>query len=194
MPFDVTILVKKIQGIKEAFENGNFADALVGAMKTGQGIMSKRIFNQLEDTQGRDFGKYIGKKSKARLLKSKNKTQNKRNKAVAGQELTSYQRKRALSGRQIANKDLQLTNSLRKSIELQHSIVKESNGIVSLEFTTDKAAAIARGQENQITNIRNGRPGTTKGDGVRIFRFTQEEKEKTTEQGSFLIKQILKPL
>lgn len=190
MAFDVTILIKKIQGIKEAFENGKFADALVGAMNTGNGIMKQRIFNELKDTQGHDFGKYIGKKRKVRLQVSKNKTQNKRNKAAAGQELTAYQRKRALAGRQTANKDLQFTNGLRRSIEVQ----LENEKIVALNFSTDLMAQIARGQENQITNIRNGRPGTTKGDGVRIFRFTQEEKEKTTEQGSLLIKQILKPL
>ncbi len=189
MAFDVTILIKKVQAIKEAFENGSFADALVGAMKAGNGFMQTRIFNELKDTEGNSFGKYIGKTRKARLIVSKNRLQNNRNKAIAGKDLTPYQRKRALKGRQVLNKDLQLTNSLRRSI----GEVIENERVVVLQFSTDEMAKIARGQENQITNIRNGQPATTKGNGVPIFKFTESEKERTVEQGSELIKQILKP-
>jgi len=191
MSFDITILSKKIQAIKEAFENGNFADALVGALNTGNGLMQQRIFTQNKDTQGQSFGTYVGKKSKVgKLPKTSNRTQAKRNKAVEGQELTYYQRKRALRGRQTAKKDLELEGSLRRSIET----VIENDKAAIINFSNDESAAIAHGQEQQITNIRNGRPGTTKGTGAtKIFNLDTKEREEVTEQGIILINEILKP-
>src|SRR5688572_20794831 len=102
MSFDTTILSKKIAGLKEAFENGRFGDALVGALNTGSGLMQQRVFTQTVDVEGQPFGQYIGKKRKVRFVASTNKTQNKRNKAIEGLDLTSYQRKRAAKGRQIS--------------------------------------------------------------------------------------------
>lgn len=187
--FDTTILAKKIQGLKEAFENGRFGDALVGALNTGNGMMQQRIFTQNKDIEGNDFGVYIGKKRKVRLEVSKNRTQNKRNKAIAGQELTSYQRKRAKAGRQISKKDLEFSGGTRRAIETKI----ENDKAAVIEFNNDQAAKIAKGQETQITNIRNGRKGTTKGTGVKIFTLNKVEKETVVEQGAELIKQILKP-
>lgn len=189
MPFDLAILSKKIEGLKEAFNNGKFGDALVGALNTGNGLMQQRVFTQNVDVDGQGFGVYIGKKRKVRLQVSKNRTQNKRNKAIAGLELTSYQRKRAQKGRQIAKKDLELEGSLRRAIE---TVIENEKSAV-LTFNNDTAAKIARGQENQITNIRNTGKGTTKGKGVKIFGLNTSEKEQVIEQGSELIKQILKP-
>jgi hypothetical protein len=190
MAFDVTILSKKIEGLKEAYENGRFSDALVGSLNTGSGLMQQRIFNQNTDIEGQSFGNYIGKKRKVPLVVSSNKTQNKRNKAIAGLELTSYQRKRASKGRQISRKDLEFTGGVRRAIETQ--IADEKAAV--LQFNNDLAAKIARGQEQQITNIRNGQKGTTKGaNAVKIFSLNQSEKETVIEQGAELIKQILKP-
>lgn len=190
MPFDLTILSKQIEGIKQAFENGKFADALVGALTEGKGVMSTRIFDENTDIENNSFGQYVGKKRKARLIVSENRTQNKRNKAVAGQDLTAYQRKRALKGRQILKKDLSFTFGLRRSIE----VVIENEKTVVLQFNNDQAAKIAHGQEQQIFNIRSGGKGTTKGGGApKIFTFNQPEKEKVVDQGSELINQILKP-
>jgi hypothetical protein len=62
-----------------------------------------------------------------------------------------------------------------------------------LQFNNIDAALIAKGQEAQITNIRNGRPGTTKGTGIKIFGLNVKEKQEVDEQGLLLIKQILKP-
>jgi hypothetical protein len=56
-----------------------------------------------------------------------------------------------------------------------------------------EAAKIAKGQEAQISNIRGGGKGTTKGKGVKIFSLNDSEKETVVEQGAELIKQILKP-
>lgn len=187
--FDTTILKKKIDGLKEAYETGVFGDALVGALNTGNGMMQQRIFTQNKDVEGNDFGVYIGKKRKVRLQASTNRTQNKRNKSIAGLELTSYQRKRAKAGRQIAKKDLEFSGGTRRAIEIRI----ENDKAAVLEFNNDEAAKIAKGQEAQISNIRKGGKGTTKGTGVKIFTLDQAEKETVNEQGAELIKQILKP-
>ena len=197
MSFDVTILSKKVQGIKEAFENGKFADALVGALNTGNGLMQQRVFTENKDIQGQSFGQYVGKKSKQSdrsqvrsLFSTKSKTDKKRIKASAGIELTYYQRKRANKGRQVIKKDLEFSGGLRRAIETQI----ENEKSVVLEFNNLDAAKIAKGQENQISNIRSGKKGTTKGSGTRIFTLDENEREQVTEQGAELIKQILKPL
>lgn len=187
--FDLNILKTKVDGLKEAYASGNFGDALVGALNTGNGLMQQRIFNQNKDVEGNDFGVYIGKKRKARLVTSSNKTQNKRNKAVFGKELTSYQIKRAKKGRQVAKKDLEFTGGLRRAIETQI----ENEKAAVLNFNNDDAAQIAKGQEAQITNIRNGGKGSVKGNGVKIFTLNNSEKETVNEQGKELITQILKP-
>lgn len=189
MPFDLTILTSKIEGVKEAFNNGNFADALIGALNTGNGLLQQRVFQNNQDVEGNGFGQYIGKKRKVRLVVSKNKTQNKRNKAIAGLSLTSYQRKRAQAGRQVLKKDLEFTGGLRRAIETQ---VENENAAV-LEFNNVDAALIAKGQEQQIFNIRKGASGTIKGSGAtKIFRLNKSEKDQVVGQGLELIKQILK--
>lgn len=188
MAFDINILEQKIEKIKEAYSNGNFADALIGALNTGNGLLQQRVFTQNEDVQGNSFGKYVGKKTKTKFNPSNNALQNKRNKAIAGLELTSYQRKRAAAGRQVAKKDLEFTGGLRRAIETQ---VENENAAV-LEFNNIEAAKIAHGQEVQITNIRNGIKGTTKGIGIKIFRLNTTEREQVVEQGKTLIGQILK--
>lgn len=190
MSFDITILKAKIDAIKKAYESGRFGDALVGALNTGSGLMQQRVFQNNTDVKGQSFGEYIGKKRKVRLVVSENRTQNKRNKAIAGLDLTSYQRKRAAKGRQILKKDLEFTGGVRRAIETQI----ENEKSVVLQFNNDQAARIARGQEQQIHNIRAGGKGTTKGSGAtRIFTFDEKEREQVTEQGAELIKQILKP-
>ena len=67
MAFDPNILPEKIQRLKEKFEGGQFADALIGAVNTGNGLMQQRIFTANEDVAGESFGQYIGKKSKTKL-------------------------------------------------------------------------------------------------------------------------------
>lgn len=188
MSFDLTILSKKIDKLKETYENGRFSDALLSAVNTGNGLMQQRIFAQNEDVDGQSFGEYIGKKRKVRRVFSANRTADKRNKNIAGELLTPYQRKRASKGRQISHKDLEFTGGLRRAIETQ--IADEKSAV--LEFNNEEAAKISRGQENQITNIRSGGKGSTSGSGVRIFRLNKSEKEKVIEQGVELIKQILK--
>lgn len=184
MSFDTTILTKKIEGLKEAFENGKFSDALVGALNTGNGLLQQRVFTQNEDIEGQSFGQYIGKKRKAQLV-SKGKK-----KSISEVYLTAYQRKRQKAGRQISRKDLEFHGGLRRAIET----VVENENAAALEFNNDLAAQIAHGQEQQISNIRNGLPGTTKGIGAtKIFKLSTTEKETVVEQGLELIKQVIKP-
>jgi hypothetical protein len=189
MPFDLNILKQKIDGLKEAYENGNFADALVGALNTGNGLMQQRVFAQTEDVDGNTFGQYVGVKRKVKTKPTTNRTQAKRNKAIEGKFLTSYQRKRAAKGRQILKKDLEFTGGVRRAIEVQ----QEGDKGAVIQFNNSDAAKIAKGQEAQITNIRSGGKGTTKGQGVKIFTLNKVEKETVIEQGAELIKQILKP-
>lgn len=189
MSFDLTILTQRIEGLKTTFENGHFGDALVGALNTGSGIMQQRIFEANEDVNGNSFGQYVGKKTKTKLVTSKNRTQNKRNKSIADIYLTDYQRKRARAGRQVSHKDLEFTGGLRRAIETQ----VENENVAVIQFNNDDAAMIAKGQEAQITNIRNGQRGSTKGEGVRIFTLSEAEKKDVTGQGLELIKQILLP-
>lgn len=188
MAFDTTILEEKIEKLKDAYNNGQFADALVGALNTGNGLMQQRIFTENQDVQGNDFGKYIGKTSKARLIPSANALQNKRNQALAGLQITSYQRKRAKAGRQIDKKDLEFSGGLRRSIET----VVENERAAVLEFNNSDAALIAKGQEAQIANIRLGQKATTKGIGIKIFRLNEAEKKEVNVQGRELINQVMK--
>lgn len=189
MSFDLNILKKKVEGLKEAYDNGKFGDALIGALNTGNGLLQQRVFSETKDVEGNSFGSYIGKKRKVKTKPTKNRTQAKRNKAIEGKFLTSYQRKRAAKGRQIARKDLEFSGGLRRAIETQ----VENDKAAVIQFNNLEAAKIARGQEAQISNIRSGGKGTTKGKGVKIFSLNNSEKETVVEQGAELIKQILKP-
>jgi hypothetical protein len=195
MPFDINILTDKVEKLKTNFENGHFGDVLLGALNTGNGLMQDRIFAGNKDVEGNDFGEYVGKKKtlsdRAQLTalfntKGKKAKEKIRNEAIL--ELTSYQRKRLSKGRQIGKKDLEFTGELRRSIETQ---ADERSAV--LEFSNDQSALIARGQENQITNIRNGRTGSTKGDGIKIFNLSEDERTEVIDQGQELLNQILKP-
>lgn len=195
--FDLNILSKKIEGLKEAFQNGRFGDALVGALNTGNGLLQQRVFQNNQDVMGNSFGFYVGVKSKQsdraqlkQLFGTKSKTDKKRIKSAAAQSLTSYQRKRAAKGRQTAKKDLEFYGGLRRAIETQ----VEGEKAAVLQFNNTQAAKVAKGQEQQIHNLRSGGKGTTKGTGApRIFTLDEKEKEQVVEQGAELIKQILKP-
>lgn len=198
MSFDTTILTAKIEAIKKAFENGGFADAFVAALNTGNGLLQQRVFSVNVDTQGNSFGKYVGtpgsRKSQEReifkaLFGTDSATDKKRIKENAGQDLTSYQRKRVNKGRQIAKKDLELTGGLRRAIETQ----VENQKAAVLQFNNTQAALIARGQEAQIFNLRAGGKGTTQGGGIKIFGLDSSERQQVNEQATLLLKQILRP-
>lgn len=187
--FDLTILTSKVEGLRAAFDSGRFADALVGSLNTGNGLLQQRVFVRNQDVAGNSFGVYVGKKTIPRTLATTtSRTDRKRIKANAGIPLTRWQRIRANKGRQVAKKDLEFTGGLRRAIEV--NIENERSAV--LAFNTSEAAAIAHGQEQQITNIRNGGKGTTKGAGaIKIFNLDDKEREEVVNQGAELIKQIL---
>lgn len=184
-----------IDGIYKSLIEEGFGDIILAALNTGNGLMQQRIFRDNLDTKNNNFGSYIGEKKnltdyqKQRLLSStKSKTDLVRIKKNLNLSLTQYERKRVNKGRQIAKKDLEFTGDLRKSIEIQ--VKSENEGVI--EFRTEQAALIARGQENQITNIRNGIKGTTKGDGIKIFTLNESERLQVTEQVKLLIDEMFK--
>lgn len=193
MPTD---LKTYLQGLREIVQSGQFADALVSAINTGNGLLQQRVFTRGEDINGNSFGSYIGRKvplgigSQERiLLSAKSRVQKNRAKKSI-ETLTPYERKRVLAGRQVAYKDLEFSGELRRSIQVFIENEKE----VVLAFNNDESALIAAGQEQQITNIRNGRPGTTQGVGAtKIFAFSDDEQDEVVEQAVTLItEQILK--
>jgi hypothetical protein len=195
LSFDTTILTKYVKDLSRLVEGGGFADALVGAMNTGNGLMQQRIFTRNEDVEGQSFGVYIGRKaalgqfSQSRLLTLAKSATDRRRVRRAAVPLTPYQRKRVLRGRQVLRKDLELEGDLRRSIQ----VFVENDRTVVLAFNDDHQALIASGQEQQIHNIRQGRKGTTRGTGApKIFALNENEIDETKEQGVELVLQLLK--
>jgi hypothetical protein len=85
-----------------------------------------------------------------------------------------YIRKRQKNGRQVGKKDLEFEGSIRRAIE----VVTVSNTKAEALFTDDDSADIARWQEQQIYNLRNGRPANEASGGkVAIFEFNELELE-----------------
>jgi hypothetical protein len=195
MAFDSTILIKFVDSLRAKVRDGNFADALVASINTGNGLMQQRIFTRGQDVLGQSFGGYTGRKrtlslvqQQRLLLLAKNKVQKNRARNAIN-ALTPYERRRVLFGRQVGYKDLEFKGDLRRSIQV--AII--DGRTVTLAFTTLLQANKARGQEQQITNLRNGRPGTTRGTGaIRIFGFSEQEKQEVKRQAEQLILQVLK--
>lgn len=194
MSFDTKILIDKVERFREKANAGVFSDVFFAALNTGNALMQRRIFNDNVDTEGNSFGPYVGKRkyvTKGALAKSlvgASKTTRARIKKSSLLQLTPYQRKRANRGRQVIRKDLELEGELRRSIEVQ--VIDEKS--VAVQFNFDKAYLVARGQENQITNLRNGLPGYTIGNGIKIFAFNEEERKRTNEQVKLLLDQVFK--
>lgn len=195
MPIDSKILLNKIKSLKANVLKINFSDVFVAALNTGNALMQQRIFNENKDTVGNSFGGYIGEKKflserqKNRLLGSTNsKTTLVRIKRNLNEQLTPYQRKRVNRGRQIVRKDLELEGDLRRSIEIQ--VI--NNRSAALMFNNDKAVLVAKGQENQITNIRETGHGSVYGDGVKIFALNETEREQTLNQVRLIVSGLIK--
>lgn len=194
MALDPKILLDKIKNLKTKVQAINFGDVFVAGLNTGNALMQQRIFNQNLDTEGNNFGTYIGAKKnltdrqKRRLLGStRSRTDLTRIKRNLEAALTPYQRKRANKGRQVVKKDLEFEGTLRNSIEVQ--IINER--AAALMFNNDQSVLVAKGQENQITNIRNGLPGYVTGDGIMIFALNEDEREGTHEQVRLLVNQLI---
>jgi hypothetical protein len=98
-----------------------------------------------------------------------------------------YERDRRRAGRQTEHKDLEMEGTLRRSIE----VVTINNSRAEVRFTSPEEADIGRWQEQQIFNIRTGRPANEASGGrVPIFEFSATEAEiaRTTTQQLLLEK------
>lgn len=182
--------------LKQAIDSGKLGDALVSAIDYGNGLMQQRIFTRGQDILGQSFGEYIGRRrslslgaQQALLIKAKTSVQ-KRRARLAVSPLTPYQRKRVAAGRQIGYKDLEFEGEVRRAIQR----VIENERTVTLAFNNDHSGLVARGQEQQIQNIREGRPGTTRHPNpTPIFTFSDDEINEVIDQATTLIvDQVLK--
>jgi hypothetical protein len=98
-----------------------------------------------------------------------------------------YARDRRRDGRQTERKDLENEGTLRRSIET----VTINNIRAEVRFTSPEEANIGRWQEQQIYNLRTGRPANEASGGrVPIFEFNAAEAEiaRTTSQQLLLQK------
>lgn len=85
-----------------------------------------------------------------------------------------YERDRRREGRQTARKDLEFEGTLRRAIE----VVTVNNLKAEIRITNDEQADIARFQEQQIYNLRNGLPANeANGNKVPIFEPSELELE-----------------
>lgn len=99
-----------------------------------------------------------------------------------------YARDRRRQGRQTARKDLEVQGTLRRAIE----VVTVSNLRAEIRITNADAADIARWQEQQIANLRAGRPANeASGDRVPIFEFNATERSIVQTTTRTLIAQKL---
>lgn len=133
--------------IRAQIASGVFSDALVAGLNAGMGVMKRRIFNQSLDAVGQSLGPYFSEQ---------------------------YARDRRREGRQTARKDLELTGTLRRSIE----VVTVNNTKAEIRITSPEEADIARKQEEMIFNLLNNLPWDAFGSGkVPIFELNPQEVE-----------------
>jgi len=85
-----------------------------------------------------------------------------------------YERDRKEAGRQVGRKDMEFTGTLRRAIE----VITVNNTKAEIRITNDDSANIARWQEQQIYNLRNGLPANeASGQAVDIFILNTDERE-----------------
>lgn len=140
-------VLARLQMIRATIASGAFSDALVSGLNAGMGVMKLRIFNQSLAADGSSLGPYFSE---------------------------TYIRDRRREGRQVARKDLEMTGSLRRSIE----IVVVNNFKAEIRITNPRDVDKARKQEVQIFNLRNNLPFDAETGGkVPIFEPSAEEWE-----------------
>lgn len=136
-----------LQRIRAMIATGVFSDALVAGLNAGMGVMKLRIFNQSLAADGSSLGPYFSEQ---------------------------YERDRVREGRQIARKDLEMTGTLRRAVE----VVTVNNTKAEMRITNAERADIARKQEIQIYNLRNNLPyDADTGQKVPIFELNADELE-----------------
>lgn len=97
-----------------------------------------------------------------------------------------YKRKREKAGRQVDRKDLEFEGDLRRTIE----VVSVNNTRAHIRITNTENAQIAVYLEQQIANIRAGRPANApSGERVPIFTLNETEQEIMRSTTIALIRQ-----
>jgi hypothetical protein len=144
-------MLARLALIRATIATGVFSDALVAGLNAGMGIMKRRIFNQSLAADGSSLGPYFSEQ---------------------------YARDRKREGRQTARKDLEMTGTVRRAIE----VVSVNNTKAEVRITNTDAADIARYQEIQIYNLLHGQDLSSTSQKVPIFEFNANELEivKTT--------------
>lgn len=85
-----------------------------------------------------------------------------------------YERDRLRKGRQVGKKDLEFTGTVRRAIE----VITVNNTKAEIRITSAEAAKIARYQEQQIYNLRNGLAANeASGQKVPIFELDADEND-----------------
>lgn len=136
---------ERLDQLRILIQSGAVSDALVAGLNAGKAAMQRRIFNQSLAADGSSLGPYYS---------------------------DQYARDRTRQGRQVANKDLEFTGTVRRSIE----VVAVNNSRAEIRFTDDNSADIARWQEQQIYNLRNNLPANeASGGSVPIFTLSPLE-------------------
>jgi hypothetical protein len=154
-------LLAQLAIIRANVAAGTFSDALVAGLNAGMGAMKRRIFNQSLDAEGVSLGPYFSEQ---------------------------YERDRRQAGRQIGRKDLEMTGSLRRAIE----IITVNQTAAQVRITNQEDAEKAAFQEQQIYNLRNGLPANeASGQAVPIFEFNAEEWDITKTTTRELLMQKL---
>lgn len=138
-------LLARLKLIRALIASGVFSDALAAGLNAAMGVMKRRIFNQSLSALGTTLGPYFSEQ---------------------------YERDRVREGRQINRKDLEMTGSLRRSIE----VVTVNNNRAEIRITNPIDADKARKQEVQIFNLLNNLPyDADSGQFLPIFELSPDE-------------------
>jgi hypothetical protein len=97
-----------------------------------------------------------------------------------------YERDRRREGRQVTRKDLEFEGTLRRAIE----VIVVNNLKAEIRITNADSAEIARFQEQQIYNLRNGLPANqANGSKVPIFELSELELQIVRDTTRELLRQ-----
>lgn len=145
-------LIEKFVRLSSNAKSLDVSAALTQGVNAGRAAMINRIFNQGSDINNEPFGKYISRQ---------------------------YAKKRRSEGRQIVNKDLEFTGSLRRAI------ITAENGAnkVGCFINNAKEFQIAKYQEIQIGKIRGG-------GAITIFALSAEERAFVKDQTNKALNQL----
>lgn len=155
---NVKEVLARLALIRATIASGVFSDALVAGLNAGMAAMKRRIFNQSLAADGTSLGPYFSE---------------------------SYARDRRREGRQTSKKDLEMTGTLRRAIE----VVAVNNTAAEIRITSPDRAEVARKQEFQIWALLNNAPLDQTSKKLPIFELNAFELEITNTTTRELLRQ-----